>query len=364
MRSVELELPVLDGPPVVPPPVFHSPAARDDADHGSEEQQPPVIRRIEHDSVGRRTRVVTSYGSNYLGPARRTDRGVLRRGRRRLRREPRPRVGERPRDVRDRLAGDDGLGGSAPQVPLDLERVSGARRGRRIRRRARRDTGTSSVASSARSPKAAVGRQARMQAARCPSETPAGARSSGSVARQALDRDRAAGVEAATGRHVDRVRRLAAQDLGSTRWRGSRRGTTESSAFVYGWRGSSITCRAGPSSTMRPRYITQMRSAKRAAVERSWVIIEHRETLSRSSSRMREDPGAHRDIEHRDRLVGDEQLRAERRGSPRSRRADAGRRRARGGKRSRNSSAGASPTCSSARVTASRRSARDADRRG
>ena len=66
--SVELELPVLDGPPVVPPPVFHSPAARDDADHGSEEQQPPVIRRIEHDSVGRRTRVVTSYGSNYPGP--------------------------------------------------------------------------------------------------------------------------------------------------------------------------------------------------------------------------------------------------------------------------------------------------------
>jgi uncharacterized protein len=66
--TVELELPVLDGPPVVPPPVFDSPVARSDTDHGSEEPQPPVIRLIEHDSVGRHTRVVTSYGSNYSGP--------------------------------------------------------------------------------------------------------------------------------------------------------------------------------------------------------------------------------------------------------------------------------------------------------
>src|SRR5581483_4085051 len=70
-----------------------------------------------------------------------------------------------------------------------------------------------------------------------------------------------------------------------TRWRGSRRGTTERSAFVYGWRGLSITARAGPSSTMRPRYITAIRSAKRAAVERSCVIMSTASPARRRPSR-------------------------------------------------------------------------------
>ena len=34
----------------------------------SEAEQPPVVRRIEQDPVGRHTRVVTSYGSRYEGP--------------------------------------------------------------------------------------------------------------------------------------------------------------------------------------------------------------------------------------------------------------------------------------------------------
>jgi len=64
--SVELELPVLDGPPVAPPPVFAPPTApKSDEPEG---EQPPVVREIERDPVGRQTRVVTSYGSRYDGP--------------------------------------------------------------------------------------------------------------------------------------------------------------------------------------------------------------------------------------------------------------------------------------------------------
>ena len=63
--SVELELPVLDGPPVAPPPVFQpSPAAKPDE---PEAAQPPVVREIVRDAAGDQTRVVTSYGYRYDG---------------------------------------------------------------------------------------------------------------------------------------------------------------------------------------------------------------------------------------------------------------------------------------------------------
>jgi hypothetical protein len=64
--SVGLELPVLDGPPVAPRPRFQAPPAT--APGQPDESQPPVVRRIERDVVGRQTRVVTSYGSSYEGP--------------------------------------------------------------------------------------------------------------------------------------------------------------------------------------------------------------------------------------------------------------------------------------------------------
>jgi putative CocE/NonD family hydrolase len=64
--SLELELPVLDGPPVAPPPVFRPPPPKADGEEIGDE--PPVIREIEHDAVGRHTRVETSYGSRYTGP--------------------------------------------------------------------------------------------------------------------------------------------------------------------------------------------------------------------------------------------------------------------------------------------------------
>ena len=191
-----------------------------------------------------------------------------------------------------------------------------------------------------------------MQAARW-SGVAGGGRELGLALLTRLDRDRAARMEAAAGRHVDRVRRLAAQDLGTRRAAADPgAGTTESSAFVYGWRGRSMTSRAGPSSTIRPRYMTQIRSAKRAAVERSCVIMSTARPRSRSSSRMREDPGAHGDVEHRDGLVGDEEI------GLRATRLAAIATRCRWppesscGKRSTKSSAGASPTCSSAWSTA------------
>jgi hypothetical protein len=68
----------------------------------------------------------------------------------------------------------------------------------------------------------------------------------------AVEHLRAARVEAAAGRDVD--------------------GETETSASVYGLRGSRMTSSALPSSMIRPRYITAIRSAITQASERSWVM--------------------------------------------------------------------------------------------
>jgi putative CocE/NonD family hydrolase len=67
--TVELELPVLEGPPAAPAPVFEPPPARDPDDEGVDSsEQLPIVRRIERNPVARNTRVVTSYGSRYEGP--------------------------------------------------------------------------------------------------------------------------------------------------------------------------------------------------------------------------------------------------------------------------------------------------------
>ena len=63
--SVELELPVLEGPAVAPPPAFQPAPPRRNEPKEPDEEQPPVVRRIVRDRVGRQTRVVTSYGSVY-----------------------------------------------------------------------------------------------------------------------------------------------------------------------------------------------------------------------------------------------------------------------------------------------------------
>jgi predicted acyl esterase len=65
--SVQLELPVLNGPAVAAPPVF-APPPPSAPEPDEEGEQPPVVREVDRDSVGRQTRVETSYGSRYEGP--------------------------------------------------------------------------------------------------------------------------------------------------------------------------------------------------------------------------------------------------------------------------------------------------------
>ena len=80
--TVELELPVLAGPPVAPAPASRhllrrpgrTPRSRTES-----EPAPAVRRSIERDAVGRQTRVVTGYGSSYERAVRRNDRRALRR---------------------------------------------------------------------------------------------------------------------------------------------------------------------------------------------------------------------------------------------------------------------------------------------
>ena len=90
------------------------------------------------------------------------------------------------------------------------------------------------------------------------------------------------------------------------------RGRRTADARVYGWRGFERSSSAGPSSTIRPRYITAMRSAMfqarprscvttRIVTPASWTRLEHQ----------LEDLSAHRGIEARDRLVGDEERRVQ-----------------------------------------------------
>jgi uncharacterized protein len=66
--TVELELPVLDGPPVATAPDFRPPPPPDPAPEGSDMQQPAVTRLIDRSTVGRQTGVVTGYGSRYDAP--------------------------------------------------------------------------------------------------------------------------------------------------------------------------------------------------------------------------------------------------------------------------------------------------------
>jgi hypothetical protein len=59
---------------------------------------------------------------------------------------------------------------------------------------------------------------------------------------------------------------------------------------------------------MRPRYITATRSVKWAAVARSWVMkrIEMPRSLAQLGQQV-EDLGADADVEHRHRLIGQQQ---------------------------------------------------------
>jgi hypothetical protein len=64
--SVELTLPVLEGPAVAPPPVLPPSTGKDTHTPDGDEEQ-PLVWRHELDVIAREARAVTSYGSRYEG---------------------------------------------------------------------------------------------------------------------------------------------------------------------------------------------------------------------------------------------------------------------------------------------------------
>ena len=75
------------------------------------------------------------------------------------------------------------------------------------------------------------------------------------------------GTRAASGVSPTRIVRRGPPAAGGTGV-----GDTDTSAAVYGWCGDLITRSAGPTSMIRPRYITAIRSAMTQASDRSWVM--------------------------------------------------------------------------------------------
>ena len=116
---------------------------------------------------------------------------------------------------------------------------------------------------------AAAGSWSR-QAARCPGAPVVEQRRVHAVA--GLEAARAARVEAAAGRDVGRrraARRRAARGAAAA---GAGTGTAVDQRLRVGVRGRSITSTARPCSTIRPRYMTAIRSHSDQARLRSWVM--------------------------------------------------------------------------------------------
>ena len=136
--SVELVLPVLEGPPVLPPPALPPTTGQDTHAPATDEEQPPVVWRLEDDQVTNEARAVTSYGSNYDVPfdghAEELYEGSVGVSRERSW----GRVGQRTDGVQPRLARGRRARGGDARGPL---RRSGLPRGRRARRRGARAGG-------------------------------------------------------------------------------------------------------------------------------------------------------------------------------------------------------------------------------
>ena len=110
------------------------------------------------------------------------------------------------------------------------------------------------------------------------------------------------------------------------------------------------TSSVGPASTIRPRYITAIRSAMFQARPRSWVTTSTPEPeLVAQLEQQRQDLAADRGVQAGHRLVGDQQVRARARARRRSARAAAARRTARAG------SAGTAAPAAAARPRPARR---------
>ena len=149
---------------------------------------------------------------------------------------------------------------------------------------------------------------------------------------------------------LGRVGQLAARAARAARRAARRHGTAATSACVYGCPGRSITSRASPCSTMRPRYITAIRSHSAQARLRSWVMNSSASPRARAARAAR--AGSARAPRRRASRPARRRRsrRARARAPRRSRRAGAGRPRARAGS-GRRSARASRPTSSSARAT-------------
>ena len=68
--TVELSLPVVEGPPAIAePPTFTSSPGKETHGPDPTGEQPPLVWRVEHDVLGRERRAVVSHGSSYDGEA-------------------------------------------------------------------------------------------------------------------------------------------------------------------------------------------------------------------------------------------------------------------------------------------------------
>ena len=147
-------------------------------------------------------------------------------------------------------------------------------------------------------------------------------------------------MEAAAGR--DRRAGRASRRAGSAARGGASPARPTATPVVYGCCGSASTSSVVPISTMRPRYITAMRSAMFHATPRSWVTTTMLIPVSSTSdAHQGEDLAADRGVEAGHRLVGEEQARSTGPSPRRSAPAGAGRRTPRAGSARRSARAGA-----------------------
>ncbi len=136
----------------------------------------------------------------------------------------------------------------------------------------------------------------------CSSSIELGTRDRGTRPRPA-----AAGVERAAGRRVGGIGHLAGERVhlaASPRPRGRRSAPPAAAPACTGGAGRSETASHGPSSTTRPRYMTAMRSEMWRTIAE--VVgdehVGHVELVTQARQQVH-DPGLHRDVERRQRLV-------------------------------------------------------------
>jgi hypothetical protein len=119
----------------------------------------------------------------------------------------------------------------------------------------------------------------------------------------------AAWCKSAAGRNGGQVGRCAANGLqGLATFHGAVRAALQQRHGV-GWRGLRISCSAVPSSTMRPAYITAMRSATSTAAPMSCVTKITQAQLALQFAQQQQDLDLHRGVQRGGGFVGQQHLR-------------------------------------------------------